>query len=100
VEPRTKAVVSLDDVRGYSVTKPGRGAYEGMTWGFLGGAALGVLAGLTSGNSGGCPGSQVCLAFSPGPGAAALLGVTFGAAGALYGALVGAIVGHTDHYTF
>jgi hypothetical protein len=91
--------LALGDIRGYDVTRHGRGALEGLGFGALAGATFGVFAGLVAGSDPPCTNEDFCLRFTAGD--KALFGGLAGVVtGALSGLLLGALIGHTDHYVF
>ena len=101
----------LPEVRGYAVTRHGRGALEGAVIG----AAVGALAGALFGASQGSDpapvpmctdvdGGMICTTIG-GHGLsagekAAIGGVALGVIGGGVGALIGGLVGHTDRFEF
>jgi hypothetical protein len=109
--PREPTRLLLPEVRGYAVTRRGRGAFEGAVIG----AAVGALAGTLFGASQpsdpapvpmctNVDGDMFCTiggghGLSSGE-KAAITGVGLGLTGAAVGALIGWLVGHTDRFEF
>jgi len=103
--------LSLPEVRGYAVTRQGRGALEGAVIGSVVGALAGALIGASQGSDpapvpmcSDYDGGTICTTIG-GPGhsareKAAIGGVALGLTGAGVGALIGFLVGHTDRFEF
>ena len=103
--------LSLREVRGYSVTRHGRGALEGAVIGAAVGALGGALFGASQGSDPApvrmCTdydGGSICTTtglngMSAGE-KATVTGLAFGLIGAGVGALVGYSTGHTDRFEF
>ena len=103
--------LSLHDVRGYTVTRHGRGALEGAVIGTVAGALAGVLIGVMQGSDPPPPttctdidGGTICTTIG-GNGLTArekatIGGVALGLTGAGAGALMGLMIGHTDRFVF
>ena len=101
----------MREVRGYSVTRHGRGALEGAVIGAAVGALGGALFGASQGSDpapvrmcSDYDGGSICTTtglngLSAGEKATAI-GLTFGLIGAGVGALVGYSTGHTDRFEF
>lgn len=101
----------LPEVRGYAVTRRGRGALEGAVIGTVVGALAGVLFGASQGSDPApvpmctnLDGGMICTTIG-GHGLsagekAAITGVALGVTGAGVGALIGMLVGHTDRFEF
>ena len=80
--------------RGHEVKRRGPGAWEGLAWGLLGGAATCAAIGYFDGDD-----PQGLISFSAGE-KAAMGGIAGAVVGGALGALSGAIIGHTDRYLF
>lgn len=93
--------VDLASLRGYEVTRRGRGALEGLGVGIVTGFFAGAVFGAAAGDDRPCPASSdvPCIRFSSGD-LALLFGAVGAFAGAGVGALTGLLVAHTDRYTF
>jgi hypothetical protein len=103
--------LSLFEVRGYAVTRQGRGALEGALVATAAGVVIGAVLGAMQGSDpaptrmcSDYDGGSICTTIG-GPGLsagekAALTGVGLGVVGAGVGALVGLLVGHTDRFEF
>jgi hypothetical protein len=103
--------LSLPEVRGYAVTRRGRGALEGAIIGTAVGALSGILFGAMQGSDPGAvpmctdiDGGTICTTMgghnlSAGQ-KAAVTGIALGVTGAGVGALIGMLVGHTDRFEF
>jgi hypothetical protein len=101
----------LPEVRGYAVTRRGRGALEGAVIGTVVGALAGALFGASQGSDPApvpmcmeLEGGMICTTIG-GNGLsarekAAYTGVGLGVTGAGVGALIGMLVGHTDRFEF
>jgi hypothetical protein len=101
----------LPEVRGYTVTRHGRGALEGAVIGAAVGALAGALVGASQGSDPApvpmctdLDGGVICTTIG-GHGLsagekAAIGGVGLGVLGGGVGALIGALVGHTDRFEF
>jgi hypothetical protein len=80
--------------RGYEVKRRMSGAWEGLAWGLLGGAATCAAIGYFDGDD-----PSGFISFSAGE-KAAMGGIAGAVVGGALGALSGAIIGHTDRYLF
>ena len=80
--------------RGYEVKRRMSGAWEGLAWGLLGGAATCAAIGYFDGDD-----PQEVVSFSAGE-KAVMGGIAGAVVGGVLGVLVGATVGHTDRYLF
>lgn len=101
----------LPEVRGYAVTRRGRGALEGAVIGVAVGALAGALFGASQGSDPApvamctnLDGGMICTTIG-GHGLsagekAAITAVGLGVTGAGVGALIGLLVGHTDRFEF
>jgi len=109
--PAEPTRLALHDVRGYAVTRPGRGALEGAVIGTVAGALAGVLIGFAQGSDPPPPttcsdydGGMICTTIG-GNGLSArekatAFGVGLGLTGGGIGALIGWKIGHTDRFVF
>jgi hypothetical protein len=90
-------VVESADMRSYTTVSRGRGAAEGLALGGLGGAALGAVIGLASGDDK-CAERGFCILLFSARDKAILGGIAFGGLGLALGGLLGALVGSRDVY--
>jgi len=97
LESNDRTEVPTAAIRTIRVTRPGRGALDGLGLGFLGGTLVGAVAGALAGasQSGGltCHDSPACLFPAIGAGVGAF-------AGAFIGMIAGAIKGHAPPVEF
>jgi hypothetical protein len=95
-------LLQLDEIRGYDVRTHANGAIEGLGWGLVAGATVGVVAGFIAGDDPPCDQSQGdWCSFQETAGQKAVIGgVLGGITGALSGLVIGALIGHTDHTVF
>jgi hypothetical protein len=93
----TYYTISVDNqsIRKVTAVSHARGALDGLEWGALAGATLGVVGAAVSCHSG----ESGCY-FGNGDQAMLVSGVVFGLTGALYGVLIGGLIGHRTTYWF